>query len=68
MEVLDDSGKCEAEENNDHTKGKPRVQRCRHGHGILPPPIESPPWYDVVEDETDQRPPGEVKASLMHFS
>ena len=68
MKILDHSGKFEAKENNNYSKGKSRVQRRGHSHGIFSPPLESPSWYDVIENEADESPSGEIQTSLIKIS
>lgn len=50
------------EEHDHQSKSQPRIQRCTKRHRVLRPPGVCPPFDDIVEDEADESPDGEVEA------
>lgn len=59
--VLHPPGVYEDEEDNDDAKGQARVERGAEGHGVLAPPGVCAALDEVVEEEADEGPDGEVE-------
>lgn len=59
--VLDPAGVYKDEEDNDDAKGQARVERGAERHGVLGPPGVCAALDEVVEEEADEGPDGEVE-------
>lgn len=61
-ETLHPAGIYEDEEDNDDAEREARVEGGAEGHGVLAPPGVCAALDEVVEEEADEGPDGEVEA------